>query len=215
MDPDTEGLHDLQSIAAAVAATGDLKLINEYQQWWIARFANKVKKELDVERSRLPGFFTRGISSNSSTQMDPALESRRETLKLLMEINSIPIDVKHRAIKDEMERIGVTEVMRKQARALRMVGSVDEAREVERIYLNGEKGSIADLGDESDETDEVEEMDEEETDEEEGDEMEDGESDEMEEEESDEKEEGRQTDEHLESRAHGEGDPPSSRQDPL
>jgi hypothetical protein len=149
--------------------------------------------------------------------MDPVIESQRETLKLLMEINSIPIEVKHRAIEEEIERIGVTEVMRKQARALRMVGSVGEAREVERIYLNGEEVLIVDLGEE-DETDEEEEMDEEEeTDEEESDEMEDGESDEMEEdeEESDENEEGRQMDEHVESRAHGDGDPHSSPHDPL
>jgi hypothetical protein len=143
--------------------------------------------------------------------MDPALESQRETLKLLMEINSLPIDVKHRAIKDEIERIGVTEVMRKQARALRMVGSVNEAREVERAYLNGEEVSIADLGDE----DETDETDEEEMDEEEMDEMEDGESDEMDEEEADENEEGLRMDEQLESKAHGDGDPPCSHHDPL
>ena len=139
--------------------------------------------------------------------MDPMLESQRETLKLLMEINSIPIEVQRRDIKEEMERIGVTEMMRKQARALRMVGSVDAAKEVERVYLNGEEVSIADLGDE-DEMDE-----EEETDEEESDEMEDGESDEMEEEESDENEEGQQMDEHLESGTHW--DPLTSHRDPL
>jgi hypothetical protein len=128
-----------------------------------------------------------------------------------MEINSIPIEVQYSAIKEEMERFGVMEVMRKQARALRMVGNVDEAREVERIYLNGEEVSIPDLGDEEYETDEDEEMDEEESAE-----MEDGDSDEMEEEEeeSDQKEEGRQMDEHL-SRAHGDGDPSSSLQGPL
>ena len=141
----------------------------------------------------------------------------RENLKLLREINSIPIEVKTRAIEEEIARIGVTEMMRKQARALRMVGSVDEAREVERIYLNGEEVSIDDLGD-MDETDEEEEMDEEEeTDEEESGEMEDGENDEMEEEEeeeeSDENEEGQQMDEHLESGTHW--DPLTSHRDPL
>jgi hypothetical protein len=63
MDPNMEELPDLQSIAAAVAATGDPNLIYEYQQWWIAQFANQVKKELDTARSRLPGFFTPSISN--------------------------------------------------------------------------------------------------------------------------------------------------------
>jgi len=48
---------DIQLLAAAVAATGDPKLINLYQQFWIAQFAYQVKKELDAARSRLPGFF--------------------------------------------------------------------------------------------------------------------------------------------------------------
>ena len=54
---------DIKSLAAAVAATGDPKLISQYQQWWIAQFANQVKKESDTARSRLPGFFTPGISN--------------------------------------------------------------------------------------------------------------------------------------------------------
>jgi len=56
MDPNMEEC-DIQLLAAAVAATGDPKLINLYQQFWIAQFAYQVKKELDAARSRLPGFF--------------------------------------------------------------------------------------------------------------------------------------------------------------
>jgi hypothetical protein len=63
MDPNMEESPNLQTIAAAIAATGDPKLINQYQQWWIAQFANRALKELDTARSRLPGFFTRGISN--------------------------------------------------------------------------------------------------------------------------------------------------------
>lgn len=118
-------------------------------------------------------------------------------------MNAIPIEEQNRAIEEAIEELGVTEVMRRQAHKLRMVGAVEEARKIECAYLNGEEVSIDDA--ESEEEQESDELDEESN--ETWDEESDGE---MEEEEDGEMENGQE----MDASHRSDGDPHFSRQDP-
>jgi len=62
------------------------------------------------------------VLSDGSTQLDPDLENARERIRILMEMNAIPIEEQRRAIQESIDKLGETEFVRRQVRGLRMVG---------------------------------------------------------------------------------------------